>query len=123
MIEQLAAALVMLWLVMTVAGGALGTFVAIHYAIDVRKLPEDATYLKCELAWSRLRLIVALCLGWAVFVMMGLLSVGIQVNFVLWNGTAFATMFYWFYCMFKSVKMRLALEDGAGDDPDYLTGV
>jgi hypothetical protein len=113
-----------LWLVIALAGGALGTFVLLHYAVDVREVAPGVPVLERELAWSRLRLITALVAGYVTDALLGLAALGWQFNQVLWYALFFAKAFYWIYVIYKSVKMRLMFEDvRIGDGHDHVTGV
>lgn len=115
-----------LWLVIALAGGAAGTFVLLHYAVDVREVAPAAPEPDRELAWSRLRLVTALVAGYVTDVMLGLAALGWAFHPALWYAVFFIKAFYWAYVIYKSVRMRLVFEDlriGGRDDEPPLTGV
>jgi hypothetical protein len=121
-------AVAQLWLGIAIIGGAIGTFLLLHYAVDVKDAyGRDETKEGRELAWSRLRLVAALVAGYVADILLGLAALGVTFNLTVWYALFFAKAGFWFYVMYKSVRLRLMFEDvqigsnGGGDD--HVTGV
>jgi hypothetical protein len=114
-----------LWLSIAVIGGALGTFVLLHYAVDVKgAVDRKETTEGRELAWSRLRLVSALVAGYVTDILLGLAGLGFTFDPALWYVIFFTKALFWAYVIYKSVRMRLMFENvRIGDDEPPATGV
>lgn len=113
----------LVWIPLSLIGGALSTFLVLHYAADVRALYRDTdlTHFERELAWHRLRAEACRMLGWLLFVMLGMAGAGWRFNPVLWATSFFAVMFYWLHASYKAFRMRLESDDAAERGSDRRT--